>query len=193
VVVRENDMPVWKKDLEENRLHLFYCGSKCTDDGSIVQGAIHAFLWDITDPAWIENHDLVQKTPLAVVDAIKGCEVTRNRSDWYPYTGIDHLVWCMERRFPYQVRLQKTSGWGDTLQTFFNTRPQNQWANDARGFTVDNLSDAFRRLWMVNLYSRRVNVGTGPVFTSILAEQQEPLEPTDPNDPECGVKLECIS
>jgi hypothetical protein len=193
VVVRENDMSVWKKDLEENRLHLFYCGSKCTDDGSIVQGAIHAFLWDITDPAWIENHDLVQKTPLAVVDAIKGCEVTRNRSDWYPYTGIDHLVWCMERRFPYQVRLQKTSGWGDTLQTFFNTRPQNQWANDARGFTVDNLSDAFRRLWMVNLYSRRVNVGTGPVFTSILAEQQEPLEPTDPNDPECGVKLECIS
>jgi hypothetical protein len=196
VLVRENDMPGWKRDLEENRLHLFYCGSKCDSDGSIVQGAVHAFLWDITDPAWVEGHDQVQKTPLAVVDAVRSCEVTRNRSDWYSYNGIDHLIWCMERRFPYQVRLQKTSGSGDTLQTFFNTRPQNQWANDARGFTVDNFSDGFRRLWMVNLYSRRVNVGTGPVFRSILTEQQEPIEedqPTDPNDPDCGVKFECIT
>jgi hypothetical protein len=204
VVVRENDMPGWKRDLEENRLHLFVCGQKCTSDGSIVQGAVHAFLWDITDPAWVEGHDRVQKTPLAVVDAIKGCEVTRNRSDWYPYTGIDHLIWCMERRFPYQVRLQKTSGSGDTLQTFFNTRPQNQWANDARGFSVDNLSDNFRRLWLVNLYSRRVNVGTSPSFTTILAEEQEPVieeptdpyeptDPTEPSDPTCGTERECIT
>jgi hypothetical protein len=179
VVVRENDLPGWKRDLEENRLHLLYCGNKCSTDGSIVQGAVHAFLWDITDPAFMEPHDRVQKTPLAVADAIKGCEVTVNRVDWRPYTGIDHLIWCMERRFPYQVRLQKTTGSGDTLQTFFNTRPQNQWANDARGFSVDNFSDDFRRLWLVNLYSRRVNVGTAPIFRVVSPEP-------DPTDPPCG-------
>lgn len=191
VVVRENDMPGWKRDLEENRLHIHHCGQRCTDDGSVVQGAVHAFLWDITDPAWVEGHDRVQKTPLAVVDAIKGCEVTRNRSDWYPYTGIDHLIWCMERRFPYQVRLKKTSGSGDTLQTFFNTRPSNQWANDARGFTVDNLSDDFRRLWLVNLYSRRVNVGTSPSFQVIMPGEEPPPDEPDPIDPGCGTERMC--
>gem|GEM_PF-2958082 len=109
VVVREADMPRWRKDLEENRLHLFYCFEKCTSDGSIVQGAIHAFLWDITDPAGVELHDRVQKAPSTVVDAVRGCEVTINRVDWKPYMGIDHVIWCMERRFPYQVRMQKTS------------------------------------------------------------------------------------
>lgn len=183
VVVRESDMPAWKRDLEENRLHLFSCAPKCTDDGSVVQGAVHAFLWDITDPAFVEGHDRVQKTPLAVVDAIRGCEMAINRVDWRPYTGIDHLIWCMERRFPYQVRMQKTFGSGDTLQTFFNTRPQNQWANDARGFSVDNLSDDFRRLWLVNLYSRRVNVGTAPIFRMV---SPEPDPEPDPTDPPCG-------
>lgn len=198
VVVRENDVPAWKRDLEENRLFLFHCGQKCTSDGSIVQGAIHAFLWDISDPAMVEGHDRVQKPPLAVVDAVKGCEVTVNRIDWKPYTGIDHLIWCMEQRFPYQVRLQKSSG-QDTLQTFFNTRPQSQWANAARGFSVDNFSDDVRRLWLVNLYSKRVNVGTAPVFRSILAEEQEPVatppdeEPTEPTDPACGAERECIT
>lgn len=80
----------------------------------------------------VESHDAVQKSPSAVVDAIKTCEVTVNRSDWYAYNGIDHLIWCMERRFPYQVRLQKTQGSGDTLQTFFDTREQRYWVNDAR-------------------------------------------------------------
>ncbi len=191
VVVRENDMPGWKRDLEENTLHIHHCGLKCTDDGSIVQGAVHAFLWDITDPAWVEGHDRVQKTPLAVVDAIKGCEVTRNRSDWYPYTGIDHLIWCMERRFPYQVWMKKTYGSGDTLQTFFNTRPQSQWANDARGFSVDNLSDDFRRLWLVNLYSRRVNVGTSPSFQVIMPGEEPPSDEPDPIDPGCGTERVC--
>jgi hypothetical protein len=185
VVVRESDMPGWRRDLEDNRFHLFNCGQKCTSDGSIVQGAISAFLWDITDPAFVEGHDRVQKSPRAVVDAIKGCEVTINRSDWFPYTGIDHLIWCMERRFPYQVRMQKASGSGDTLQTFFNTRSQDHWANDARGFSVDNLSDNFRRLWLVNLYSRRINVGTGPVFSSIVPGEEDPGKPP-PDEPPCG-------
>jgi hypothetical protein len=193
VLVRESDMPGWRRDLEENRLHLLYCGQKCTEDGSIVQGAVHAFLWDITDPAYVEGHDRIQRPAADVVASIKSCSVSIDRVTYRPYTGIDHLIWCFERRFPYQVRLQKTYGSGDTLVTFFNTRPANQWANDARGFTVANLSDDFRRLWLVNLYSRRQDVGTIPILRSV-----EPLEPTlppppEPTDPTCGTgtKLQC--
>ncbi len=193
VVVRESDLPRWRRDMEENRFHLFFCGQKCTTDGSIVQGAIHAFLWDITDPAFVEAHDRVQKSPASVVASIKGCEVSIDRVRYTPYTGIDHLIWCMERRFPYQVRMQKTSGWGDTLQTFFNARPRDQWANDARGFTVDNLSDDFRRLWLVNLYSRRVNVGTSPIFHLFVPGEDVPPPDEEPQLPSCGTGDICQS
>ncbi len=193
VVVRESDLPGWKRNMEENRLHLFHCAQRCTSDGSIVQGAIHAFLWDITDPATGEGHDAVQKTPGAVVASIKSCQVTENRVDWYAYNGIDHLIWCMERRFPYQVLLERSNARGDTLQTFFDTRQQRYWINDARGYSVDNLSDAFRRLWLVNLYSRRVNVGTAPKLGNLLPQEPEPQPP--PTDPVCGGDsgLECPS
>lgn len=190
VVVRESDVPRWRKELEENYYHLFQCGLKCTSDGAIVQGAIHAFLWDITDPAFVESHDKVQKTPSAVVDAIKTCEVKHSGSDWYAYNGIDHLIRCMERRSPYQVTLEKANGFGDTVQTFFNTREQRYWVVDGRGYPVDNLSDNFRRLWLVNLYSRRVNVGTIPIFRSVAGEEPLPEEP-DPTDPGCGTERMC--
>jgi len=60
---------------------------------------------------------------------------------------------------------------------------------------VDNLSDDFRRLWLVNLYNRRVNVGTVPIFSSILPEEQHPPDeqPTYPADPTCGMERECIT
>ncbi len=187
VVVREGDLPGWRRELEENRMHLFHCGSRCTDDGSIVQGAVSAFLWDITDSGTGESHDAVQKSPLAVVDAIKTCEVKHSGSDWYAYNGIDHLIRCMERRSPYQVRLAKTYGSGDTVQTFFNTREQRYWTVDQRGYTVDNLSDAFRKLWLVNLYSRRVNVGSGPILRNI---EEEPA-PELPQPTPCGMERMC--
>lgn len=187
VVVRESDLPGWRRDLEENRLHLYYCAQRCTSDGSIVQGAVHAFLWDITDGGNGEFHDAVQKSPVAVVDAIRTCEVKHGGSDWYAYNGIDHLIRCMERRSPYQVKLAKTSGWGDTVQTFFNTREQRYWTVDQRGYTVDNLSDAFRKLWLVNLYSRRINVGTGPILRNI---EEEPA-PELPQPTSCGAERTC--
>jgi hypothetical protein len=194
--VRESDLPTWRRDLEENRLHLNHCNQKCTSDGSIVEGAVHAFLWDIVDPAFVESHDRIQKPAADVVASIKGCRVSIDRVNYRPYTGIDHLIWCMERRFPYQVRVQKTYGTGDTLMTFFNTRPSNQWANDASGPSVANLSDDFRRVWLVNLYSRRENVGTIPIFRAISADEnpppdEEPTDPTEPSDPACGMERAC--
>ncbi|HST57454.1 MAG TPA: hypothetical protein VLK84_02125, partial [Longimicrobium sp.] len=155
----------------------------------VVQSAVSAFLWDITDLGAGESHDAVQKSPAMVVDAVKTCEVKHSGSDWYAYNGIDHLIRCMERRSPYQVKLAKTSGWSDTVQTFFNTREQKYWTVDQRGYTVDNLSDAFRKLWLVNLYSRHVNVGTGPILRSI-EEEPDPTFPA-PTFPGCGTERMC--
>lgn len=192
VVVRESDLPNWRRDLEENRLHLHFCDPRCTSDGSIVEGAIHAFLWDITDPAHVESHDKLQKPASQVVDAIRTCEVSIDRVEWRAYTGIDHLIWCMELRFPYQVRMVDYQG-KELLTTFFDTRPSSQWVNDARGYSVANFSDDFRRLWLVNLYSRRDIVGTIPVFRN-----EEPVDPTppptyEPTDPSCGTERICAT
>lgn len=195
VVLRESDLPGWRRDLESNRLFEFYCGSKCTDDGSIVQGAVHALLWDMYDANGNEQHDRVQVPAQMIVNSIRDCQVTVNRSTWFGFTGIDHLIWCMERRTPYQVTLRKNNG-ADTVMTFFNTRNRSAWAADARGAPVANLSDDFRRLWLVNLYSERPHVGrTGGVFRSIIPVPDEPdtTEPSEPapTDPNCSARVGC--
>jgi hypothetical protein len=192
VVTRESDLPGWRRDLEENRLHHLHCGLKCTDDGSIVEGAVSAFMWDITDPAFVEGHDRIQLRPADVVASIKGCEVSIDRVQYKPYTGIDHLIWCMERRFPYQVRMQTATG--EQLITFFNTRPANQWPNDARAFSTASFSDDFRRLWLVNLYSKRSVVGNIPIFRTILPGEDPSMPPPDPPAYTCdGPQIACPS
>lgn len=197
VLVRESDLPTWRRNMEENRYHLLLCTSNCTDDGSIVQGAIHAFLWDITDPMYTESFDFVQKRPSDVIYAIKACEVAINWTDFKPYTGIDHLIWCMEHRFPYQVRVQ--TAYGESLMTFFDKRSSSTWPKDARGPMVDGFSDNFRRLWLVDLYSKRTGVGTAPIFRNLLAGE-DPSVPRDtttvPADSTCtptGTEITCAT
>ncbi|MBB4634347.1 hypothetical protein [Longimicrobium terrae] len=195
VVLRESDLPGWRTDLETNRLFEFYCGSKCTDDGSVVQGAVHALLWDMYDANGNEQHDRIQVPAQTITNSIKDCQVSANRVDYYGFTGIDHLIWCMERRFPYQVTLRKNNG-VDTVATFFNTRSRNAWANDARGVPVANFSDDFRRLWLVNLYSERPYVGrTGGIFRTATPIPDDPIitDPIEPapRDPTCTLRFGC--
>jgi hypothetical protein len=196
VLIREGDLPTWRRDLEENTNHLFRCQAVCGDDGSIVQGAIHAFLWDITDAAFTENFDRVQKPAIDVVNAIRGCEVAVDWADFKPYTGVDHLIWCMERRFPYQVRMQY--GAGEQVYDFFPRRSKGDWAKEARGPMVNAFNDDFRRLWLVNLYSKRTYVGQTPIFRTILASEdpsiQQPTAPAEPTDSVCtrtGTAITC--
>lgn len=191
VVVRESDLPTWRRDLEENRYHLQCTGTLCTDDGSIVQGAVHAFLWDITDPTG-ETGDDVQKAPADVAQAVKTCEVSLQvNGSFFPYNGVDHIIWCMEDRFPYQVPMYTSTG--EQMMTFFNTRPQSSWANDARGWAVDRFSNNFRRLWLRNLYSKRPGVGSYPQFRSNLEPTDEPTPPPPDEEPiyPCGGEIAC--
>lgn len=153
-----------------------------------MQGAIHAFLWDITDPVG-ETGDNVQKPASDVAQAVKTCEVSLQLgSTFFPYTGIDHLIWCMEDRFPYRVAMYTPTG--ERLMTFFNTRAQNAWAQDARGWAVDRFSFDFRRLWLMNLYSKRDGVGSFPLFRPELVPGEDPPPPAPP-DPTCGTQIAC--
>jgi hypothetical protein len=84
---------------------------------------------------------------------------------------------------------------GEQLVTFFNTRPMSQWANDARAFGLATLNDDFRRLWLVNLYSKRSNVGNIPIFRSVLPADEPGIPPSDePTTPTCdGTQIVCPS
>jgi hypothetical protein len=115
-------------------------------------------------------------------------------SNYIPYTGIDHLIWCMEARFPYTVLIRHPTTGRDTTITLFNTRPTNKYAVAAGGSTVEANSNNFRRLWLVNLYARRPEIGTAPVFYSIEQELEPEPEPNpDLGGGGCGTLQECQS
>jgi hypothetical protein len=82
---------------------------------------------------------------------------------------------------------------GEQMMTFFNTRAQSQWANDARGWTVDRFSNDFRRIWLKNLYSKQPGVGSNPAFRSNILPEEEPVPPPEeePIDPPCGGMIAC--
>jgi hypothetical protein len=187
VVVREADLPTWKGQLESN---YFYRNCtpgitprgevRCTDDGSIIQGAVAAFFWDIVDPGTGEFHDNIYRSPQTLADAIKSCTVYLG--GWIGYTGVDHLIFCIENRFPYRVAIRHATTGRDTTVFLFNTRATNRQPSAASGIAFEAQSENFRRMWMVNLYSKRPGIGTSPVFYNVLpAPEPEP----DP-EPPCG-------
>jgi hypothetical protein len=190
VVVREGEVPTWKQHLEENYHHkTCQNGSKvgnitlvCVDDGSIVEGAIHSFLYDLSDGTQGETHDQVQFTPLQVASAVGSCTVRLpNASSNIPYKGVDHLIYCMEGRAPYMVRVNGVA------MTFFNTRPSSEWPQSALGSSLALSSDQLRKVWLVNLYSKRPGVGNNPTPASMdqIPGEEEPLPEPEPEPDPC--------
>lgn len=160
VAVREAAMPLYRERFEDNYFHLTCRAGqrngldiKCSDDGSIVQGAIHAFLWDLYDPSHTgEDHDRLKIEAWRIAEAIKTCLVKpADHHSYIPYNGVDHLIFCMGGQAPYRMRI------GLEVQTFFNTRPQSKWAERASGAQI-SAGYYFNNLWMVNLYSKRVGM-----------------------------------
>jgi hypothetical protein len=161
VAVRESAMPLYKERFETNYFHLtckepgtrLNITIRCSDDGSIVQGAIHAFLWDLYDPGYTgENHDRLKIEGWRIAEAIKTCLVRpADRYEYIPYDGVDHIIYCMGGKAPYRVRI------GSEEKIFFNTRPQSKWAQQYSGSPVSS-GYYFDDLWVVNLYSKRVGM-----------------------------------
>jgi hypothetical protein len=193
VVVRETDLPTWKSDLETNRLHLNCVPGTtprgtvvCTSDGSTVQGAVSAFFWDIIDGPHGEANDYIQRSPQTLADAIKSCKVYLG--GWNSYTGVDHLIFCIENRFPYRVAIRHPTTGRDTTAFLFPARATNKQPSAANGYAFEPQSQDFRRMWLVNLYSKRPDIGTSPVFYSVLPEPEPEPDPEpvpDPTDPSC--------
>lgn len=189
VVVRKNDLPTWYRQVEDNwYYHNCTPGttsrgtSVCTVDGSIVQGAVAALLWDISDDD-LEAHDRVNRTPGEVAEGIRACEV-RQSGNLIAYNGMDHFILCMENRSPYQVRIRAATTGRDTVLTFFNTRARDKWATSPTGTQVLANSDHFRRLWLYTLYSRRPEVGLSPTLSANFYVEPEP-EPSPAPPGEC--------
>lgn len=176
VTVREADMPVWRNQLETNHYYKNCVAGydpargmtiACTDDGSIVQGAVAALLWDVTDDAVSEADDPMHRSPRDLVDAMKECRVNMSGT-WRGYSGIDHVVFCLEYASPYTVQL--SSG----VVTLFNTR--NPFPTSATSaFAFFRGSTGFRKNWLINLYSKRSSVGTSP--TPSLSVYPAPEDP----------------
>lgn len=185
VLVRESDMPTWKYQLESNH---FYknCAPEwdpargttiaCTDDGSIIQGAVAALLWDITDDGLSEIDDPIQRSPRDLTDAMKWCRVIVGSSS-LGYTGIDHVIFCLENASPYTVRFTD----GRTV-TLFNTRTSLP-TSATSGYAWFRGSPGFRRNWLINLYSKRPSVGTSP--SPWLVVDPDPEPDPDPTCPSC--------
>jgi hypothetical protein len=109
-------------------------------DGSIVESAVAAFLFDITDPK-NEPHDSVHYPGSYVAQVISSC-----RADGDPANGIDHIVYCFEEQIDPLVA-------GSSI--FFPTRSQ-----PPSTFSVvaqkpwDWSASALRDLWTWNLYGQ---------------------------------------
>jgi hypothetical protein len=189
VLVRGSATGRWLNDLESNWYYKNCVDGYtsrgtivCTSDGSIVQGALAALLWDIIDPSDYEAHDQSQVPAKALVDAITNCQVhpkSRVHSGYISYTGIDHLIYCWENRKPYEIQFTN-HGW----RTFFNTRAQPDWPDRVLGSAIANGSDPFRRMWLVNLYSKRPEVGTFPFFSAMEPVDPGYVEPEPEPEPE---------
>ncbi len=109
---------------------------------------------------------------------MKQCRV-RVGSNWIPYNGIDHFIYCMEDRLPYAVTVRSPTTGRDTTLALFPQRPANQRPNDNSGTRLlRGEADTYRRMWLVNLYSKHNQIGTSPVLRN-LEPEPTPLPPGD--------------
>lgn len=105
-----------------------------SDDGSIIEGAVAAFFFDLTDAA-NESHDNADYPGSYVADVIRTCEVDGSRAN-----GIDHLIACFQREIPSYSGYFETRG----------NRPSSydESASEPSGW---NRTDIVK-LWRENLY-----------------------------------------
>ncbi len=122
-------------------------------DGSIVEGAVASFLYDITDAnRWgvgtaggtvDEAHDAVAYSGRLVADMVRTCQVLENGA-WKRATGIDHIVHCLEKAV-------YTSITGSA--TYFPSRSPDPTSQSSSSSVTWDATQT-RKLWLKNLYNR---------------------------------------
>lgn len=135
-------------------INYYYLGQPTRPaDGSIVEGAVASFLYDITDAnRWgtgtaggtvDEAHDAVAYSGRLVADMVRTCQVLENNV-WKRATGIDHIVHCLEKAVYPAIT-------GSSL--YFSSRspdPTNQYSSSSVAWDATQT----RKLWLKNLYNR---------------------------------------
>lgn len=117
---------------------------KTSTDGSRSESAIAAFLYDITDAntvAGAEAHDVVSYSGSVIADMMLTCKVYQGGA-WILNAGIDHLVYCMERRVDPAVT---------GSSTYFTTRSPDPTGQQSSSAVTDPAQ--IRKLWLKNLYA----------------------------------------
>jgi hypothetical protein len=117
-------------------------------DGSRAEGAIAAFFYDLVDAnRWgtatspPDTFDVVAYPGTVVGDVINGCQVYQGGT-WIFNNGIDHLVYCFERKVDPAVT-------GSTK--YFPTRSPDPTSYSVAS-TVTSATEV-RKLWRRNLYN----------------------------------------
>lgn len=123
-----------------------YVGSICTGgpsyDGSIIEGAVAAFFYDIVDAAGDEPHDAIGAPGSYLAAILSTCEVFSG--SWVRADGIDHIAYCTENSI--------------NPQAYFATRtttPTNQRESATESSSWGWSSANMRSLWIWNLYDKR--------------------------------------
>lgn len=116
-------------------------------DGSTIEGAVAAFLYDLVDaPSEWEPFDQTAFPGSYVADVLRTCEVGTFGIVWSRATGIDHLSYCFERAVDPGVT---------GSATFFASRGADptstrESATEPAGWNRTSI----RRSWVRNLYGQ---------------------------------------
>jgi hypothetical protein len=72
----------------------YYFGGS-PDDGSLIEPAVSAFLYDLTDSV-IETHDSIAAPGSYVAAIISSCQVKYWGNSWRRADGADEIAYCVE-------------------------------------------------------------------------------------------------
>lgn len=112
------------------------------DDGSIIEGAFAAFMYDLTDPA-NEPHDDAEYPRDYVADVLGTCEADHAASGEIEANGVDHLIACFQHEPP-----PYTSKYFPTRSADFRALGYEENASEPSGWAPAAIED----LWRKNLY-----------------------------------------
>ncbi|WP_420128258.1 hypothetical protein [Longimicrobium sp.] len=80
--------PGWRSRIESN----YYLPATTSPNGAIYEGAVAAFLYDITDSGTTEAHDQTAYPGSYVATIVRTCEAYNGA--WAFNSGVDHLAHC---------------------------------------------------------------------------------------------------
>jgi len=142
---------VYVSNFENNEFYPADRGDGDPNDGAIIEGAVAAFLWDLTDPS-DESHDGADYPGSYVADVIKTCKTDGSRAN-----GVDHLIACFQRQIP------SYSGYFDTRSS--SPSSFNESATEPGSWDRTDV----KALWRKNLYGE--NYDGPPPTVSVSGPQ----------------------